>query len=86
MIVWIYMVLSADGRDSSEEVHKNVNGWLIGQDQVLWLLYSLTADCRTDLWYVVKDPRNNQRSNQAQLIIIIFAVFAYIWLFFISNP
>lgn len=73
------MVLSANGRDSIEEVHKDVNDWLIGQDQELWFLYSLTAGSRTDLWYVVKHPQNNQCSNQAQLIlIIIFAVFAYI--------
>lgn len=73
------MVLSADVRDNSEEVHKDVNDWLIGQDLELRLLYSLSAGGRTDLWYVVKHPHNNQCSNQAQLIlIIIFAVFAYI--------
>lgn len=71
--------MSADGRDGSEEVHKDVNDWLIGQDQELWLLYSVTAGGRTDLWYVLKHPQNNHRSNQAQLIlIIIYAVFAYI--------
>lgn len=71
MIVWIDMVLSADGRNS--EVHKDVNDWLIGQDQELWLLYSLTAGGRTHLWYVVKHPQN----NQAQLILIIFVLISF---------